>query len=200
QYLKSTKGVDAEDAVLARYRDDLTKERNGRPVDSAGPLDFGVRLLTTAGFSAWETITYEKGTWVLRMLRQRLGDDGFHKLQLAMLSQYAAKPISDEDFRHLASEFVPAGQGDRSLTDFFDAWVYGTGIPTLRLRGAGRNASLDMSGVDDEFTDDIPLACRSRQGRSETRWVLASSGDNPLNLPRGESCSLPSPSAFLYSR
>lgn len=200
QYLKQTKGAAAEDAVLARYYADLTRKQNAQSIDAAGPLDFGLRLLDTAGFTAWQIITYEKGAWVLQMLRHRLGNDGFHELQLAMLSQYAAKPISNEDFRQLASRFVPAGQRDRSLEDFFDAWVYGTGIPTLRLSGSGRNVSLEMSGVDNEFTVEVPLTCRSRSGKSETRWILADSGDNQLNLPPGESCHLPSPSAFLYSR
>lgn len=199
QYLKRTRGADAEEAVLARYHQDLTRKEDGRTVDASGPLDFGLRLLNTAGFSAWETITYEKGAWVLHMLRGRLGEDGFHRLQLAMLTQYAAQPISNEDFRRLASNFVPAGQQDRSLEDFFDAWVYGTGIPTLRLSGSGQSASLEMSGVDNEFTVEVPLACRSRAGTTETRWILADSGDNQLNLPRGESCSLPPPSEFLYS-
>ncbi|HEX7360330.1 MAG TPA: M1 family aminopeptidase [Bryobacteraceae bacterium] len=194
QYVKRTQGSAAENAVLARYRADLLKRRNG------GPVDFGVRLLNTAGFSAWEIIVYEKGAWILHMLRGRLGDRGFHKMQLAMLSQYAAKPISDEDFRRLASKFVPAGQRDRSLTDFFDSWIYGTGIPTLHLHGAGPNASLAMSGVDDEFTVEVPLACRSRGGKSETRWVRADTGNNALNLPRGETCRLPSPSRFLYTQ
>jgi hypothetical protein len=200
QYLQSTKDMDAVDAVLERYRSDLTSERNGKPVDSAGPLDFGLRLLNTAGLTEWETITYEKGAWVLHMLRGRLGNDGFHKLQLAMLAQYADKPITNEDFRRLASRFVPAGEDDPSLTDFFDAWVYGTGIPSLQMHGSGRSASLDLSGVDDEFTADVPLACKSKQGRSEMRWVRASSGANTLNLPVGESCALPAPATFLYSQ
>lgn len=199
QYLKRNKGAAAKDAVLARYREDLMKEQNGRPVEAAGPLDFGMRLLNTAGLSAWQTITYEKGAWVLHMLRGRLGDSGFHKLQLAMLSEYAAKPISNEDFRLLASRFAPAGQHDRSLQDFFDAWVYGTGIPTLRLSGSGSNASLVMSGVDNEFTVDVPLACRSQSGNSETDWVHAETGDNQLNLAPGETCRLPAASEFLYS-
>lgn len=190
QYVKQTKGAAAEDAVLARYRADLLNQRNG------GPVDFGVRLLATAGFSAWQTMVYEKGAWILRMLRERLGNRGFHKLQVALLSQYAAKPISNEDFRKLASKFIPAGQRDRSLSDFFDSWVYGTGIPTLHLHGS----FLDMSGVDDEFTVEVPLACRSRAGKSETRWVLAETGSNALNLPRGETCRLPAPSRFLYTQ
>jgi hypothetical protein len=190
QYLKQTKGAAAEDAVLARYRADVLTQRNG------GPVDFGVRLLATGGLSAWQTMIYEKGAWILHMLRGRLGDRGFHKLQLTLLRQYAAKPLSNEDFRKLASQFVPAGQRDRSLSDFFDSWVYGTGIPALHLHGS----FLDMSGVDDEFSVEVPLACRSRAGKSETRWVLVESGSNALNLPRGENCRLPAPSRFLYTQ
>jgi len=197
QYLQSMKGPQAVDAVLERYREDLLEERNGRSIEAAGPIDFGVRLLNTAGFEAWERITYEKGAWILRMLRERLGDKGFDELRSALIQQYSEKTITNEEFRRLASSFVPRGQPDPSLSDFFDTWVYGTGIPTLRLRIAGRSRLLEVSGVDEDFSADIPLHCKSESGREQTHWVHASLGTNDLP-PADATCELPSPSTFLY--
>ncbi len=200
QFLERNKGPAVMREVLATYREDLTKEQHGKRVEAAGPVDFGVRLLEAADLATWHTIIYEKGTWILNMLRQRLGDDGFAKLQVKLLRDFAEKPISNEDFQKAAREFVPAGQPDKNLTVFFDAWVYGTGIPALRLQRAGRNLKVEVSGVDEDFTTDVPLRCTSRNGKERIQWVRASTGNNDVEVPPGSSCELPAINEFLYSR
>jgi Peptidase family M1 domain len=200
QFLERSKGTAAMHEVLATYRDDLTKQEHGKPVESVGPVDFGVRLQRTADLLAWHTIVYEKGSWILHMLRQRLGDDGFAKMQVRLLRDFAAKPISNEDFRKVASEFLPGGQPDKTLAMFFDTWIYGTGIPTLRLQGTGRDLKLNLSAVDDDFTADVALECTSKAGKQRVQWVRASSGSNDVELPSGTTaCHVPSSTEFLYS-
>jgi aminopeptidase N len=134
------------------------------------------------------------------MLRQRLGDNGFANMQVRLLRDFATKPISNEDFRKVASEFVPVGLPDKSLTLFFDTWVYGTGLPTLRFQRAGRNLKLNLSGVDEDFAADVALHCTSKAGKERVHWVRVSSGTNDLELPSDASaCQLPSSNEFLYS-
>lgn len=199
QFLREMKGSAAADVVLNEYRDELLKTVNGKPLESIGPVDFGQRLIDTAGLDAWHAITYEKGAWILQMLRSRLGDGGFHNLQLRMLRDYRTKPITNEEFRELASSFVPAGQPDRSLALFFDTWVYSTGIPKLALRRSGRSATLEVSGVADDFSVDVPLECASAGGKQQVHWIRAVSGGNPVTW-RGGACQLPPPDQFLYQR
>ena len=128
------------------------------------------------------------------MLRARLGDANYRKLQVRMLQQFAAKPISNDDFRQLASAFSPENQPDRALTNFFDTWVYGTGIPALSLHKSGRALTLEVADVDDDFQADIPLRCGGH-----VHWTRASLGSNVLEIPPGAaSCDLPSPHEFLY--
>jgi hypothetical protein len=199
QILQRRKGAAAVAAVLNGYRGDLMKEKDGKPVRSLGPVDFGDRLIATGGFAAWHTIVYERGTWILRILRQRLGDDGFEKLQLRMIQQFTAKPISNEDFRSLASDLLPVGQPDKGLNLFFDTWVYGTGIPRMRLHRSGRNLDLQVSDVDQDFVADVPLRCSSGAGPKRTRWVRANAGSNLLDAAQGTgTCELPSPTDYLY--
>ena len=199
QFLAHIKGTAAVDTVLDSYRHELLESVNGKRLESAGPVDFGQRLIDTAGLPVWHVITYEKGAWVLRMLRERLGDDAFDKLQLRMLQDFAARPISNEDFRKLASGFVPPGQPDKSLELFFDTWIYSTGIPKLTLRRKGRDFNLDVSGVDDDFSVDVPLHCRSASGKDQIHWVRAVSGSNFVRPPYGGACRLPAPDEFLYT-
>jgi len=41
--------------------------------------------------------------------------------------------IGHRTFRALCAEFLPPGTSDPRLENFFDTWVYGTGVPTLKL-------------------------------------------------------------------
>jgi hypothetical protein len=197
QFVKQREGGDTARQILLRFRDDLFAIENAKPVESSGPLDFGGRLLDSAGEYAWHVIVYEKGTWVLHMLRERLGADQFRALQQYVLRQYDGRPMSNDDFREAASRFVPQGQPDASLKKFFETWVYGTGIPKLRLAHAGSDLAVIVSAVDDEFTADLPLRCKFRDGKEQTRWVPIVSGENPLGRLGATSCELPLPTEFL---
>ena len=196
QLLEEKEGAPAIRPLLDQFRKDLLLNVDGKAVDSRGPVDFGFRLLEAQGESVWHAIVYEKGTWILHMLRERMGEEGFQRMQVELLRQYAGKPITNENFRKAASAFIPAGQPDRDLQTFFEAWVYGTGLPALRLNRSG--SSLEVSNVDDAFTADLPLQCKSKRGAA-VRWMRVVSGSNPM--PEGAaigSCRLPSMSEYLY--
>jgi hypothetical protein len=197
QFVKEREGGDTASQILLRFRDDLLSTRDARQVESSGPLDFGGRLLDAAGEYAWHVIVYEKGAWVLHMLHERLGADQFRALQQYILRQYSGRPITNDDFRDAASRFVPQGQPDTSLKKFFETWVYGTGVPKLRLARGGKDLAVMVSEVDDEFTADLPLRCKFRDGKEETRWVPIVLGENPLGRTGAASCELPLPTEFL---
>lgn len=197
EYIQRTRGREARDEILDSYRQDLTKEKDGKTVESAGPLSFGERLSDTHGADTWHIILYEKGSWIMHMLRERLGSENFRQMQLRLLIEYGKRPVSNEDLRQLASNFVPTGQPDKTLISFFDTWVYGTGIPKLSLRLNGRNGSLNLAGVEDDFMAEIPLHCKG----TPVYWVRAGAGSNPFQVPEGaSSCELPAPRDFLYIR
>jgi Peptidase family M1 domain len=200
QFIAHTQSSTAVQAILQGYRKDLTFETNGKTLEAAGPVDFGVRLRDTANDFVWHAITYEKGTWIMRMLRQRLGDEAFRRMQVRLLEQFATKPITNDDFQAVLSQFMPGGQPDKTLSLFFDTWVYGTGIPKLTLKRTKQRTELDVSDVDEDFTADVPLRCQSKNGSEQVRWVRASAGSNDLEMVRSsETCRLPAWSDFLYS-
>ena len=201
EFLEHSKSASTRDAILDTYRRELITKNKLLPSESAGPVDFGDRLLNSSGLNTWQLIIYEKGSWILHMLRQRLGAEGFRTLQLRMLQQYAAKPLANDEFRRLAADLLPPGQPDRDLNLFFDTWVYGTGIPGLRLRQQrGGSVVLTMSGVDSNFSLDVPLQCQTTGGKLTNVWVRAIEGDNSIELPPGaKNCALPPPNEFLYA-
>jgi aminopeptidase N len=194
QFVAQAHGAKESDELLDKYRNNLAQLENGKAREAYGPLEFGIRLVDLANAAVWHTILYEKGTWVMEMLHQRLGDEAFLKLETNLLHDYADRPITNEDLRQAASELMPIGQPDKTLTSFFETWVYGTGIPKIALK----DGEVTVSGVDDDFTMDLPLRCGSKQSGGKVHWTRVDSGTTSLDLPPGNSCQLPAPNQFLY--
>jgi aminopeptidase N len=127
-------------------------------------------------------ITYEKGAWIMHMLRRRLGDQPFLKFLAEMRRRHEFRSISTEDFRALIKEFLPPAVTPESIDTFFDNWVYSTGIPSLRVRSAVKgdaaswklSGSVAQSGVDDDFAADVPLEIQFSKGAPQTIWVRTS--------------------------
>ncbi len=199
EFLEKTKGRAPVDEILETYRQDLASTEKGVPVEPAGPVDFGERLLDNSGLRAWHIIIYEKGAWILHMLRTRLGDEAFHTLQTRLLNEYQDKFLTNEEFRRAAAALMPDDQPDKSLNLFFENWVYATGIPRMSLRRNGNALALKVLGVDDAFAFDLPLRCSGASGEVRTVWMHAGAGDNSFDLPEGStSCELPKQTDFLY--
>jgi aminopeptidase N len=76
--------------------------------------------------STFSTIVYQKGAWVLRMLRDVVGRSTFDAAVIDYLNAHAFGNAETADF--IAA--VEAQHGE-SLAWFFDPWLYGTGKPHL---------------------------------------------------------------------
>lgn len=181
-YLEKRKGVRALESVLDVYRKHLLQQdAEGKTVESTGPLTWGARLEGSRAGGAWRTIEYEKGAWVMHMLRRRMGDEAFFKMLTELCKRFAFQPASTDALRLLAEEFMAAGKG--SLADFFETWVYGTGVPALKLTSSVKGkipavkitAALAQSEVDDEFAAEVPLEFQFAGGPPIVKWVRTGS-------------------------
>ena len=72
------------------------------------------------------SMTYQKGSWVLHMLRQRMGDDRFWAGIREYHARYRDASASTDDFRRVMER--AAGE---DLSAFFRQWLYRGGIPRL---------------------------------------------------------------------
>jgi Peptidase family M1 domain len=62
-------------ALLQSYRDDLlAKNKDGKTVESGGPIWLGERLTTSLNPTGYNSIVYDKACWVLHMLRMMMRD------------------------------------------------------------------------------------------------------------------------------
>ncbi len=88
-------------------------------------------------------MTYEKGGWVLHMLRQRLGDERFWAGIRTYYERFRNATASTSDFR----EAMEAVSGD-DLTPFFQQWLYRGGVPRLAgvwsWDGSARTVTIDL--------------------------------------------------------
>jgi hypothetical protein len=183
-YLEKRRGPHAVDQMLESYRGALLqKNAEGEMVDSAGPIVLGMRLQNSQQPAGWRAITYGKGSWILHMLRRRMGDQQFLAMLGDLMKHFDHSTISTEQFRKVAAQFLPPKSDDPALESFFDQWVYGTGIPGLKLTYSLKGqapavrlmGTLTQSGVDGDFSALTPIEIQLARGQSMTRWVASSS-------------------------
>ena len=127
------------------YRPDALRWSEGH---EAGPLAVGYRLVSTKPrFGAsidHRILIYEKGAYVLHMLRSMLldwetGDDTrFRELMRGYAAAHLGREMSTRSF-----EDAGAAAFGEPMEWFFDQWVYGVDIPTYRV-------DLDVSPVVDQ--------------------------------------------------
>jgi Peptidase family M1 domain len=191
-YLEKRRGTRSLEIMLENYRDSLlVKNEAGQLVDSAGPIVLGTRLESSQEPRAWRAITYGKGSWIMQMLRGRVGDQKFLALLAEISRRYDRKDITTEEFRLLAAEYLPPKSDDPKLESFFEQWVYGTGIPTIKLtwsvKGTAPNVRLTgtvtQTGVDEDFTAAVPVEIATARGRTVTQWVRSAAVPVTFTVP-----------------
>jgi hypothetical protein len=189
--LERKKGSRTLSTVLGQYLANLGRTREGKTVESAGPITWGFRLEAQSGVDPWRIITYEKGSWIIHMLRRRLGDKNFLAMLAELCRRYEYRTFTTDEFRQLAAEFSPEGLPDHDLELFFDTWVYSTGVPTLELNYSvkGRapnlrlNVNVKQSGVPDDFSVDLPVAITlPGQKVPLVRWVRTGSESSGFSM------------------
>ena len=191
-YIENHKGAHSAELLLDSYRNYLlAKNGAGQTVESTGPIVFGPRLENSQQPSAFRSITYGKGTWIMQMLRRRMGDERFLALLREIVKRYDRREISTEEFREIAAQFLPPHDDDPKLESFFEQWVYGTGIPTLKLSWSLKGkapalrlaATVKQTDVDDEFTALVPVEIQTGRGPALVRWVRTSNEPVTFTVP-----------------
>jgi aminopeptidase N len=104
---------------------------------------------------------YEKGAWVLHMLRARLGDEAFFRGLRAYYSEHRDANATTEDLRRALEQ-----SSGKNLKDFFVRWIYGSGHPIYELTtasaglpGGGFSVTIILKQTQDgaAFLDPVPI-------------------------------------------
>jgi hypothetical protein len=186
-YLEKKKGPKVVDGILQSYRTDLLAKSTakgaeaGETVESSGPVVQGTRV-----DGSWHTVVYGKGSWIIHMLRHKMGDDAFLKMLASLRKQFEDKSISTDEFRTFCAGFLPPHSPDPKLETFFGQWVYGTGVPELKLnyRITGKaplwtvTGTVTQTGVGDDFTSEVPIEIQL--GKLKPLTLTLRAADEPV--------------------
>ncbi len=147
-YFEQTKGVSA-------FRERLIKERKTI-------ISFEKRYKSPVVDTAYNSLmdllnpnSYQKGGWVLHMLRNELGDEDFHQTIRTYYQKYRLSNADTKDFQNVAEEV-----SDKDLQWFFDQWLFNRGHPKLNIETEVHENSLAMSIRQRDLLFDIKLPIR----------------------------------------
>ena len=181
---------------LQRYglRPEVIRESDG---NESGPVVVGSRLITPDTPFDYRVLVYEKGAFILHMLRMLLLD---------------LETESDEKFREMMLEFASEHQGGVASTAtfesavtrvfgepmdwFFDQWVYGVDVPTYNhdlavtpIRDSSEpfllHGTIRQDNVPEGFRMAVPIRLEFEAHKPLlTRiWVDKSEIDVEIKLP-----------------
>lgn len=98
--------------------------------------------------------SYEKGAWILHMLRRELGDDVFWKGIRKYYEQNKLGSALTSDLRDVMEQV-----SGKELTYFFDQWAFQAGHPNLDItwNSSPKQLILNIRQHQTNFTFDFPL-------------------------------------------
>ncbi len=170
----------------------IIRESDG---NESGALVLGVRLNSTETPFDYRLLVYEKGAYVLHMLRMMLldldtdSDDVFREMMGDFAERYSGRTASTADFE--AAVDATFGQ---PMDWFFEQWVYGTEVPRYRpdlevvatpdgeapfaLRG-----TIVQEDVSDGFRMPLPIRFEYEDGEHIVRRVWIEGDVTSVDIP-----------------
>ena len=121
--------------------------------------------------------SYQKGGWVLHMLRRQSGDSVFHKIIRSYYAAYAGKNADTKDFQKICEK-----ESGKNLGTFFQQWLYITGQPKLGVHwnydAKNKMILIKIKQLQNnlfEFPLDIELKLRSGKSQLQTLAITKQS-------------------------
>ena len=137
-----------------------------------GPIYLGYRLGHIQGDDKiFRAIVYNKGAVVLHMLRRLIGDEAFFGGVREFYNTWKFKKAGTDDFRAAMEK-----TSGRDLGRFFDTWVFGSDIPTLKFTShvTGSDATLRFEEHAEAVDVPITVTITYADGSSENiLFILA---------------------------
>ncbi|MFZ0923943.1 MAG: M1 family aminopeptidase, partial [Candidatus Acidiferrales bacterium] len=162
---------------LHKDREELSSSNNfGHRYEDLGPIWMGNRLGSSVAPGGYDTVIYDKGGYVLEMLRAMLQnprsqtpDEPFKQMMQDYTKSFSGKAASTEDFkavveRHM-TQTMNLDQNNR-MDWFFNQYVYGTGVAQYHMEYTVQSqannqwllsGTVTQSGVPVGWKDLLPL-------------------------------------------
>lgn len=127
--------------------------------------------------------SYQKGGWVLHMLRMELGDDMFYDVIRKYYAAYAGGNADTRDFQAIAGQVA-----GRDLSWFFDQWLYRGGVPHISLEWKPTiNGARMIVKQHHDVLYRLPLDVEivTADGRSQVKRLLLQSRETEMEVATG---------------
>jgi len=117
-------------------------------------------------FKLLNPTNYQKGAWVLHMLRSQLGDENFFKGLKAYYDSHKNGNATSEDLRGA----LETASG-KDLSRFFRRWIYESGHPVYKLTSQWSSQQqkltmkLEQLQAGNAFLDPVPITIQSEVGK-----------------------------------
>ncbi len=131
-YLQTVRGSNKQYFdLLRRYKASIMLRRA-----EPGPISLGYRVTRSKDDDVddYYTVIYQKGAWVVHMLRilaldmKTMNEDRFKAIMQDFYAEHQGRRARTEDFRRVVERYIGTDMGW-----FFDQFVYGAQIPSYRV-------------------------------------------------------------------
>ncbi|MFL5808940.1 MAG: M1 family metallopeptidase [Flavisolibacter sp.] len=153
-----------KDSVARRMLKD--KER---VIEFAKQNDHPIVDTTSDLMSLLNANSYQKGSWVLHMLRNEVGDTVFRKIIQTYYAQYKGSNADSRDFEAVAEKV-----SGKELTWFFDQWLYRGGIPELdiEIKKEKDEAKVKITQGKDLYQFHLAIRIETADGKKINEKIL----------------------------
>jgi aminopeptidase N len=175
--------------MLDRWRSNILARRS----DSL-PIWLGYRMDTgDPRDNNYNVIVYQKGAWVVNMLRvllldlRTMNEDRFGAVMRDFYQQYHGRRATTADFQHVVEQHV--GQ---SMDWFFNQWVYGCAMPTYHVAWHAEPAEggqykvqlrVRQEGVPPDFLMYVPVTVQTADNQFARARVKVTGTTSEITLP-----------------
>ena len=167
-------------SLFSKYLRPWLLEMRGFARKRVGPIGIGFRAATSDYPIGYQVQAYVKGPLVIHMLRSALlakthNDDVFVKILRDYVHEYSGKLATTADFQHVVEKDAPG-----NWSWFFDDWVYGADIPTIRWSykvepdGNAYRLTMNVKRTDcaPDFMVIAPVRLEFDNNKSATTFVV----------------------------
>jgi aminopeptidase N len=172
-YLESVYGDEKRKEELALDREQVIDYYGKNPSPIVDPS-------ITDPLKVLSTNTYQKGGWVLNMLRYQLGDEIFWRGIRAYYAQYQNRNAMTKDFMEIMEQV-----SGHDLTTFFQQWIYTKGHPELawdwKYEKGKVTISLKQLQPHHIFTFPLEIGTMAN-GKMKLHKVLVDEGQETFSL------------------
>jgi aminopeptidase N len=157
-YLEKTYGRDALNEQLIRNRNKVVDFYSKYPKPLVDSSVTNLEQLLNPN-------SYQKGAWVLHMLRRKIGDEKFKNGVVAYYTKYRLSNANTIDFKREMEKVAGC-----DLDTFFQQWVFSSGHPILDIdvQMKKRKTSIKVVQTQKETVFSFPLTIQLSQGENDS--------------------------------